>query len=218
MLTEQQEFVEHDGVFIHVNKMVEMAKNAGSYNVAEHYIVSLLVHAHRYDMPMIFVEINSIRMHYHLQPFASINGPASGNNMPNFEQPRMRQSEIVQKTYRQLSQEQKESVLKEALVKLHLEEKKLFERKTFWIGVYLVVRDRLDQDLKAAAFCRYKLTPDGWTNALVATSLSNIGRYIEGDDKELAYYQMTNNPFKHLCEKYWSTLQSLILTKKPGAK
>lgn len=216
MLDEQQLFVDHDGAFIHVTKLIEMAKNAGSYNVAEHYIVSLLFHAHRYDMPSIYDEVNGIRKHYHLMPFNGTGSPASSNNMPRIEEPQRKQSEEARKIYRKMSQEQKESVLRDALVQMQLEEEKLFEKKTFWIGIYLVVRDRLDQDLKAAAFCRYKITPEGWTNALIASSLSNISRYIGNDEKELTYYQMTNNPFKHLCEKYWETLQGLILTKKPG--
>ena len=218
MLAKQHFYVRHDGVLIPVTKLIEMAKNAGSYNVAEHYIVSLLYHARRNDLSFVFDEVENIRKHYHLEPLGGSATPASSNNMPHFGDSQKRQSEEARDLYSKMSQEQKESVLKEALVQLKLEEEKLFEKATFWIVVYLVVRDRLDEDLKAAAFCRYRITPDGWKKALTNSSLSNMGRYIKGEDKELTYYQMSNNPFKSLCEKYWESLQGNILMKKPRMK
>ena len=85
-----------------------------------------------------------------------------------------------------------------------------------WIGIYLVVRDRLDEDLKKKPFCGYSITPDDWPSELTlgSYSLSNMERHIKGEDKEEPYYLMDNNPFKDLCDEFWKILFSLILTKK----
>lgn len=216
MTAEKYEFVYHDGAYIHVTKMIEMAKNAGSYNVAEHYIVSLLVHANRYHLLYINDEVDNIRKHYNLAPFPSSGGPASSNNLPDFETHQNKQTDLARAYYAKMSQEQREAVLKDALVQLRVDEDEMFSKKACWIGVYLVVRDRLDEDLKMQVFCKFKITPDGWpiTLAMGPKSLSNIRRYIKGKDQFKAYYLMEQNPFKDLCDKFWGILLALILTKK----
>lgn len=218
MAAEMYEFVYHDGMHIHVSKMIEMAKNAGSYNVAEHYIVSLLVHANRYHLKHIIDDVDNIRKHYNLAPFPKSDGPASGNNMPDFETPQSKQTDLAMTYYAKMTQEQREAVLKEALAQLRAENEEIFAKKACWIGIYLVVRDRLDENLKMQVFCKFDLTPNGWptTLAIGTKSLSNIRRYIKGKDQFKAYYLMDDNPFKDLCDKFWGILLGLILTKRSG--
>lgn len=219
MAEELYNFVYHDGAYINVTEMIEMAKNAGSYNVAEHYIVSLLVHANRYRLN-INDEVDKIRRHYNLAPFPTASAPASRNNMPNFETPQKKQTEQVREYYRKMTKEQREEVLKEALAQLRYGNENLFVKKACWIGVYLVVRDRLDDDLKMQVFCKFSITPASWPSTLTLgkNSLSNIRRYIKDKDQFQPYYHMHNNPFKDLCYKLWEILMGLILTKKSATK
>lgn len=212
---EVNEIVFHDGAYVPLATMEVMAKSAGSYNVAEHYIVSLLGHAITHNKPELIVIVNNIRNHYNLAPLPTASAPASNNNMPIFESQKQKQAEIARKYYCHLKIEQREDILKEALDKLRLENKELFNKNSCWIGIYLVVRDRLDGELKMKPFCEYNITPSDWPPklALGKSSLSNIGRYINSADKLESYYLMEDNPFSTLCDKFWEILFSLILTK-----
>lgn len=219
MEEEKFDFVYHNGVYIQVAKMIVMAKNAGDYSLAQPFLVSLLYHANRYHLQHINDEVDNIRKHYNLAPFPAASAPASRNNMPNFEAPYKKQTDLARAYYVKMSKEQREEVLKEALAQLLIEKKSLFKKKACWIGIYLVVRDRLDEDLKMQVFCKFDITPIGWPSTLSfgPKSLSNIRRYIKGKDQEKPYYLMENNPFKDLCDKFWEILLGLILTKKSGA-
>lgn len=220
MTEEKLEFVYHNGVYIHVTKMIVMAKNAGGYSLAQPYLVSLLYHANRYHLQHINDEVDSIRKHYNLEPFPTDSAPASSNNMPSFGTPQKKQAEIARDIYRQMTKGQREEVLKEALVQLRVEREELFKKKACWIGIYLVVKDRLDEDLKMQVFCMFSITPEGWpsTLAIGPKSLSNIRRYIKGKDQFKTYYLMENNPFKDLFDKFWEILLGMILTKKTVSK
>lgn len=210
------EFVIHDGTCLPATTLVEMAKNAGSYNVAEHYIVSLLNHAVIHNMPKFQNYANDIKRHYNLAPLPTASAPASTNNMPIFESQKQKRAEIAQKKYCKMGKEQRESILKKALTQLRIENKKLFKINACWVGIYLVVRDRLDADLKMKTFCEYNITPSDWPSklALGNSSLSNIGRYINSKDKLESYYLMEDNPFRTLCDKFWEILFCLIFDEK----
>lgn len=212
----QELVVKHDGAYLPAKILIDMAKNAGSYNVAEHYIVSLLNHAIIYNIPKIRKYVDDITRHYNLDPLPTANAPASDNNMPNFENPHKKQAEKARIIYCKMEKEQREDILKEALAKLRIEKAELFMNTYCWIGIYLVVKDRLDEDLKMTTFCGYSITPSGWPSklALGTNTLSNIGRYIKGKDRFVSYYLMEDNPFKSLCDKFWEILFSLILTKE----
>lgn len=216
MAEEKYEYVYHNGIYVHVTKMIVMAKNAGDYSLAQPFLVSLLYHANMYQLQYINDEVDNIRKHYNLAPFPSAGAPASSNNMPNFEAPQKKQAEIAREYYIHLTKNQRETILKEALIQLRIGHEKLFWNKSCWIGVYLVVRDRLDEDLSMQGFCKLNITPGSWPSKLIigVKSLSNIRRYIKGKDCEKSYYLMEKNPFKNLCDKFWEILLGLILTKK----
>lgn len=213
------EFVIHDGTCLPATTLVEMAKNAGSYNIAEHYIVSLLNHAVIHNMPKFQDYANDIKKHYNLAPLPSASAPASNNNMPIFESQQQKQAEIALKKYCKMKKEQRELILKKALIQLRLENKELFKNNACWIGIYLVVKDRLDDNLKMKTFCDYSITPSDWPPKLVLgkNSLSNIGRYINSIDKLEPYYLMENNPFSILCDKFWEILFRLIFDEKTNS-
>ena len=68
----QSDFVFHDGAYLRKEVLVTMAKNAGSFLLAEHYINSLLVHAILYKLPDIIDDVNEIREHYHVPPYPDL--------------------------------------------------------------------------------------------------------------------------------------------------
>ena len=54
MRNEEKQYVWHDGIRINDVQLVTLAMNAGSYNMAEHYLLSLLAHGvmhHLYPHP-----------------------------------------------------------------------------------------------------------------------------------------------------------------------
>ena len=211
-----EDIVYHNGVAMHIKQLIELAKNADEYSLAQPYIISLLYYANIYQLQDVTDEVDKIRKHYNLLPFPTVNAPASKNNMPYYDSPQMKQAEIVRKFYLNLKREQREDILKEALDNLRLEKKELFNKNACWIGIYLVVRDRLDDDLKMKSFCEYNITPSDWPSkfALGNSSLSNIGRYINSKDKSEPYYFMEDNPFSTLCDKFWEILFCLIFDEK----
>lgn len=220
MAEQKDECVYHNGFYIPIDQMIVMAKNAGDYSLAQPFLVSLLYHANRYHLQYINDEVNNIRKHYNLAPFPTAGAPASSNNMPSYDSPQKKQAEIAREYYIHLKKDKREAILKEALAQLILEKDSQFDKKHCWIGIYLVVKDRLDEDLKMQPFCMSNITPCKWPHKLAIgkNSLSNIGRYIKGKDKYLPYYRMDKNPFKDLCDLFWKILLGLILTKKSGAK
>lgn len=210
-------FVEHDGKPQHIRDLKDMAMKAGSYNVAEHYIVSILYHATIHQLPSFHQYVNDIRRHYNLDPFTTSKEPASNNNMPKFAAPRKKPADIAREKYRKMTKEQREAVLKEAMSQLKHDCITLFINKSCWIGIYLVVRDRLDENLNQRSFydVGISITPDDWPpkKTISDTTMNNLTRYITAKDRQEAYYDMTDNPFEDLCDKFWNILLALILTK-----
>jgi hypothetical protein len=56
--------------------------------------------------------------------------------------------------------------------------------------------------------------PTDWPEKLKIndSTLSTISRYIKADDRELAYYEMEDNPFNEMCNEFWNILSEQILT------
>jgi hypothetical protein len=120
--------------------------------------------------------------------------------------------------YKKLTKENKKKVLRTALVALRLENERLFKNKSCWIGIYFVVKDRLDSTLSKEYFTDYAgtITPDDWPGDLKigSTPFSNLSRKVDNKDRVLPYYEMTNNPWEDLCEKYWTLVLADLLTKE----
>lgn len=198
-----------------------MAMNAGSYNVAEHYIVSILFHATIYNLPQFNEYVNDIRSHYNLDPFPTTKEIASINNKSSITALSKNPADKAREIYRKMTKEQRKAVLKEAMIHLKLDCMELFRNKSYWIGIYLVVKDRLDENINQSNFydLGVAITPDDWpqNKAIGKTTMSNLTRNIKDvKDRQEAYYDMTDNPFEELCDRFWNILLSLILTKKKG--
>ena len=64
----EKEYVWHDGVRISDEQLISMARNAGSYALAEHYLCSLLAHGTMYGLTYYINKVNEVRAQYGVMP------------------------------------------------------------------------------------------------------------------------------------------------------
>ena len=64
----EKEYVWHDGVRISDEQLISMARNAGSYALAEHYLFSLLAHGTMYGLTYYINKVNEVRAQYGVMP------------------------------------------------------------------------------------------------------------------------------------------------------
>ena len=218
MTEENSEFVFIDGVHILKDALLKMARNTGNPVIAEHYLFALAYHAVIHKRLDISNEVDEIRKMYNFAPLPTAKpATSSGKYAPDFsivEPPEVRARAI----YKKLTKENKKKVLRTALVALRLENERLFKNKSCWIGIYFVVKDRLDSTLSKEYFTDYAgtITPDDWPEDLKigSTPFSNLSRKVDNKDRVLPYYEMANNPWEDLCEKYWTLVLADLLTKE----
>ena len=221
-------YVMHDGVLLSLDKLVSMAKLAGSYALAEHYIVSILYHAIVSQQPQLAKVCDEIREHYQLRalfegspvteqpedkPVVVLPGasPASAWNMPRTQTI----EEIVKQKYARMKSLDQTYAIKICLSLLWQRHQDLFENKECWIGVYLVVRDRLDLWLQKTEFYNiiFLATPDFWPKDLriSESTMSNFTRRFTVDPNKTRYYDMgKNNPWGTLCDCFWEILKEVF--------
>lgn len=217
-MAEEIDFVYHDGVQTRMDLLLAMARNAGDYHIAEHYLNSLLFHAIFHHNEDIAKEVNKVREFYKILPYPNPkSSPASVNNMPDYSPHKTSPADQARLKYRKMTKEERVEVLMYALKILWMEKKVFFENKSCWIGIYLVVRDRLDSKIKQQDFYDYAIlfTPEEWSHKLRIgkSTMSNMARYLSYEDRQEAYYDMTDNPWDDLCNEFWKILLNQILTK-----
>lgn len=212
---ETSDFVYFDGSYIEERKLVNMAIQAGSYSFAEHYVCSLLYHAVIHKKDYLAEEVNKIRKFYMLPPFPSPYATLDNSQvLPFSKQKKKDYNDLARERFHVLDEEKKIEIVRNSLILLVLKDENLFDEKKKWIGIYLVIRDRLCKmnciDFKSFA---NKCTPAEWEDSIRIgeTTMSNIGRYISYEDRDEAYYDMKNNPFEDLCDKFWDILVHEIL-------
>lgn len=213
---ETSDFVYFDGTYIEERKLVNMAKQAGSYQIAEHYAIHLLYHAFKYKKDYLIDEVNNIRKFYSLPPFPPLYATSAiSQTMPDYTYENKESNDLARAKYKSLDEEKRIEVIRRSLILLVLKDKNLFDEKRKWIGIYLVIRDRLCM-MNRKDFIEFanKCTPADWDDniRIGETTMSNIGRYISYEDRDEAYYDMKNNPFEDLCDTFWSILIHEIMT------
>ncbi len=202
----------HDGVHFQLDELVKLAKNAGSYVLAMPYMMSILYYAARTEQPELAEVCNAIRAHYNLSAF-SASPPASVQNLPAGTTA----ADVARRRYRALPVDGRRDVLRVSLAELQTRRGDLFTSKECWIGVYLVVHDRLDDKLRKKAFYDLAVaaTPEEWPEQLAIgpSTMSNYARHIPGEVRLEAYYDMGDScPWQLLCECFWEILQKVLLT------
>ena len=112
----------------------------------------------------------------------------------------------------------RETIIEESLIVLIKEHRQLFTSKNHWIGLYLVVKDRVDGNMTKLDFTNGVLgiNMDSWPDDLKISerTLSNFARCVDYEDRYEAYYDMESNPWEELCDVYWDILKGQILMNK----
>jgi hypothetical protein len=184
--------------------------------VAEHYLCALLAHGLMYGKTEIINKVNEVRGQYQVLPFAK---PEDQGPRDEYGRSRMESVELkVRKAYGQMTEERRHEVMKQCLQLLRMQSD-LFSKKNDWLGVMLVVRDRLDGNINQNNFYEYAcaITPEDWPEALRIGehTAKNFSRQLAAEDRMEAYYDMESNPQEKLCDKLWEIIIQAVLTEIP---
>ena len=211
-ISEEVQYIWHDGATIPENLLISMAKTAGTYDGAKPYLFSLLAHGVMHGIGEYINKVNEIREQYNVQPIPvpndmEENGFRQKHSYSN--------SDKAKKKYLGLSEQKKHEVLMSSLYVLMSEHQGLFTSKTHWIGIFLVIHDRLDGKIIKTNFkvLASAITPAQWPAELCIgdSTMGNFSRLYDYSDRLEAYYDMENNPQKDLCNTFWDILESQIM-------
>ena len=209
----EKEYVWHDGVRISDEQLVSMARNAGSYALAEHYLCSLLAHGTMYGLTYYIEKVNEVRAQYGVMPIPTPK-QADEEGCDNNRNTRHSLEDQARMKYRAMSIEGRVALFRDCLMILRVNYPKLFRFKNQWQGVYLVVRDRLDNGLSQSDFLSFAKSaiPKDWPARLWINEnvIKNFSRDMQYDDDDEAYYEMDYNPFGVLCDTFWEILKQQI--------
>lgn len=209
----EKEYVWHDGVRISDEQLISMARNAGSYALAEHYLCSLLAHGTMYGLTYYINKVNEVRAQYGVMPIPTPK-QADEEGCDNNRNTRHSLEDQARMKYRAMSIEGRVALFRDCLMILRVNYPKLFRFKNQWQGVYLVVRDRLDNGLTQSDFLSFAKSaiPKDWPARLWINEnvIKNFSRDMQYDDDDEAYYEMDYNPFGLLCDTFWEILKQQI--------
>lgn len=209
----EKEYVWHDGVRISDEQLISMARNAGSYALAEHYLCSLLAHGTMYGLTYYIDKVNEVRAQYGVMPIPTPK-QADEEGCDNNRNTRHSLEDQARMKYRAMSIEGRVALFRDCLMILRVNYPKLFRFKNQWQGVYLVVRDRLDNGLSQSDFLSFAKSaiPKDWPARLWINEnvIKNFSRDMQYDDDDEAYYEMDYNPFGLLCDTFWEILKQQI--------
>lgn len=210
-----KDYVILDGVYFKEEQILKMAKLAGSFAVAEHYLCAYLAHSLLYGKKENIERVNEVRDIY--------NAPAiplpEEDYAPRDEYGRSRTDSVetkVRKLYNNLTDSRRVEIMKSCLILLR-SDNKLFCHKKDWLGILLVVRDRLDCSINQNNFLSFamQITPDGWPESLRISkyTTTNFSKMLSNCEWTDAYYDMTDNPLCRLCDRFWEIVKQEILTE-----
>ena len=207
----EDRMVLHNGEEFRLPTLIKLIEKASDLTSAYPIIISLLLNAYELRDDDL---VNQMKRYIQSwdKPVVKLQSPASNNNMPK----RFDEAEKCRGKYKRLNDEQRIELLKESLSELVKNSPRLFDKQQCWIGIYLVIKDRLEGKLKASSFHKLaeKITPENLANEkkISKNTMSNLSRMINAEDRNEAYYDMEENPFTELCDKYWDIVRGKILT------
>ena len=212
------QYIWHDGVRIREDQLISMAKRAGSYALAEHYMCSLLAHGTAYGLAYIIDKANEIREYYQVGAIPKPN--MDDDSVPSTSVRRISKEDKMRKAYCLMTIEERIELIKASLGSLRANYPKLFRFKNQWQGIYLVVHDRLDGGLSQTDFMTMASVaiPDNWPAklAIAKSVFKNMRRDFRIDDPDEAYYEMDYNPYRTICDAFWEVLKQIICGEKEG--
>lgn len=207
-----------DGATVSEQLLEAMAINSERFDVAEHY---LLAYYRQIVMELGLaqhVELeNRVRAYYHISAVHVPVSSGSANRKSRYDKDR-EQNELSRKKYQAMSKSERKTLIKASLITLIKDHRQLFTSKNHWIGLYLVIKDRVDGGLTKLDFTHdvLDIQIDCWPDDLKISerTLSNFARCVEYEDRFEAYYDMESNPWEELCDVYWDILKGQILMFK----
>lgn len=212
MDTLHKNYVYLDGKWLKAEDVLLMAISSGCMAIAEHYLCAYLTNAVINGNIDAIAQLNEVRMAYNLKPIPDTENKGKGKSTPCNET----RADLARKKFKDLSADKKEWLLKEGMKGLQVGHRNLFKSKVDWNGIFLVVRDRLDANIRKSDFPNMarKMSPEDWpADLMIADStMTNFAHYVDISDRQEAYYDMQNNPWKDLCYTFWDILETLILT------
>ena len=191
-----------DGADLPVQTVLDMAKGVRDNSTAEHYLLALFYEADVHEDRWLRSECRDIMQKRGM--FRSPDLPASEGNLP--DDPSLEKE--AKRYFKGLSEGNQLKLLREAMKQLR--DSNVFNKKQHWIGVFLVLRDRLSGDSKQSHFTEYakKFTPDDFPEDLkIGSTMTNASKTVFMDK---LYYEMENNPYEAVCDTFWDIILNLI--------
>lgn len=195
----------HNHTEVSVLTVIGMAKGAPDYGSAAPFLNSLFYAAKQREDNWLFSQCQDIMEKFGASPYPE--SPASEGNLPN--DPSLEKE--AKRYFIGLTEGNQLSLLRKAMTQLR--ETNVFNMRQHWIGVFLVVRDRLSGDPKQSHFTEYanKFTPADWPEKLkIGSTMTNVSKIINTNE---SYYEMENNPYETVCDEFWNIILSLIRPK-----
>ena len=189
-MKEENEYVWLDGMLLKEEHLVKLAMNVGSFALAEHYLCALLAHGLMYGKTEIIDRVNEVRDFYGAPKI-----PMPGNEISKACRKTDSQDDKARAVFKKMSLDERRKVLRSSLSMLR-SNYHLFNYGCHWLGVFLVIRDRLEGESLKMSLNTYK----------------NFGREIDFNDKGEAYYDMEKCPQKEVCDTLWDIIKQMILT------
>ena len=215
-MKELSEYIYLDGMWLQEKQLLKLAMNVGSYALAEHYLCALLVDAVIKGRRQAVQEVNKVREKYGVSPI-----PLSDEDMEDDKELRGKTrvtaaDEKARQIFLRMTEDERICVLRISMKRL-IADYHLFIYARHWLGIYMVIRDRLEgQNLYAKRFIKYAngITPADWPDSLKMglSTYKNFGREILEEDRGEVYYKMRSNPQKMLCDTFWDIVKEAILT------
>ena len=211
------EYVYLDGMWLQNKQLLKLAMNVGSLPGAEHYLCALLFDAVIKGKREVLLEVNKVRESYGANPI-----PLGDEDLKDDKELRGKSrvsvaDEQARKLFLKMTNEEKLEVLRESFKTL-LSDFHLFIYNIHWLGIYMVVRDRLMGDLSQVDFIDLAndMCPEDFPEELrMSTStIKNFSREVDKEDRGELYYKMKRNPQKLLCDSFWDIVRMTILTNK----
>ena len=217
---EEVQYIWHDGVRIREDQLISMAMNARGYEEAKGYVMSLMAHGLTYGIRTYIYKVNSVLEHHQVAAFPipeNLCGELEEGFKPKNTK-RASDDDAARKMYMMMSAEERKQILMLSLAAFYDNHPALFKSKNDWMGIYLVIHDRLNGNLSRSNFAVVvkDVKPDWWPESLMIGqhTMTNFSRCVDFNDRMEAYYDMENNPWKELCDTYWVVLKQLIMTNK----
>ncbi len=208
-----KEYIYFDGMYLREEQLLKLALNVGNYMQAEHYLFALLAHGALYGCAEMVDKVNQVREHYGVPAI-----PTPEHDVTKVSRVQQNNSidDKARAVFMAMSKDSRRDVLRTSLHQLR-SEYHLFKHAIHWLGVYLVIRDRLEGSrLKMKGFICYanQIIPEDWPVALRMNenTYKNFGKLISYEDRSEAYYDMAEPPQVEISSKFWGIVKDVIFT------